>query len=145
MLPEANEKVVVIRKGDAIAFPFGTVVWWLNPSSESEHTVLVVGPTGPRPQLRGGPTRRGRGERRPRGGGLHPEPTIVGDCGFRGDLMKLDANAMCLPDFYCESADPRDVDEGQVSLHRPQVLCGLQHFRRRGDAVVLNRHHPQVS
>ncbi|GMN44022.1 hypothetical protein TIFTF001_013225 [Ficus carica] len=38
VLPESEEKVVAIKKGDAIALPFGFVTWWYN----KEETELVV-------------------------------------------------------------------------------------------------------
>ncbi|XP_041010811.1 legumin type B-like [Juglans microcarpa x Juglans regia] len=30
VLPESEEKVIAIKKGDAIALPFGVVTWWYN-------------------------------------------------------------------------------------------------------------------
>lgn len=45
MLPEATkEKVLAIKKGDAIALPFGVVTWWFNPS-DTELVVLFLGDT----------------------------------------------------------------------------------------------------
>ncbi|XP_078438215.1 11S globulin seed storage protein 2-like [Wolffia australiana] len=44
VLPEASEKVVAIREGDAIALPFGTVTWWFN-SSKTDLTILFLGDT----------------------------------------------------------------------------------------------------
>ncbi|KAF8010686.1 hypothetical protein BT93_J1363 [Corymbia citriodora subsp. variegata] len=38
VLPESEEKVIAIKKGDAIALPFGVVTWWYN----QEDTSLVV-------------------------------------------------------------------------------------------------------
>ncbi|OMO74408.1 11-S seed storage protein, plant [Corchorus capsularis] len=38
VLPESEEKVIAIRKGDAIALPFGVITWWYN----KEYTDLVV-------------------------------------------------------------------------------------------------------
>ncbi|CAN0853978.1 Glutelin type-A 1 [Linum grandiflorum] len=38
VLPEKDEKVIGIRKGDAIALPFGTVTWWYN----EEDTLLEL-------------------------------------------------------------------------------------------------------
>ncbi|URE42156.1 Cupin [Musa troglodytarum] len=45
VLPEATkEKVIAIKKGDAIALPFGVVTWWFNPS-DAELVVLFLGDT----------------------------------------------------------------------------------------------------
>lgn len=44
VLPEAEEKVVAIKKGDAIAIPFGVVTWWYN-KQESDLVVLFLGET----------------------------------------------------------------------------------------------------
>ncbi|KAJ8642307.1 hypothetical protein MRB53_019001 [Persea americana] len=44
-LPEATkEKVVAIKKGDAIALPFGVVTWWFN-SNDTELVILFLGDT----------------------------------------------------------------------------------------------------
>lgn len=37
-MPKKEEKVVLIKKGDAIALSFGIVTWWLN----KENTQLIV-------------------------------------------------------------------------------------------------------
>ncbi|CAL9122563.1 12S seed storage globulin 1-like [Musa acuminata AAA Group] len=45
VLPEATkEKVIAIKKGDAIALPFGVVTWWFNPG-DTELVVLFLGDT----------------------------------------------------------------------------------------------------
>ncbi|KAF8402832.1 hypothetical protein HHK36_010923 [Tetracentron sinense] len=44
VLPEAEEKVIAIKKGDAIALPFGVVTWWYN-SDDTELVVLFMGDT----------------------------------------------------------------------------------------------------
>lgn len=45
MLPEATkEKVLPIKKGDAIAIPFGVVTWWFNPN-DTELVILFLGDT----------------------------------------------------------------------------------------------------
>ncbi|ERN17205.1 hypothetical protein AMTRI_Chr09g14230 [Amborella trichopoda] len=45
VLPEAtSEKVTNIKKGDAIAVPFGAVTWWFN-DSEPELAILFLGDT----------------------------------------------------------------------------------------------------
>lgn len=44
VLPESEEKVVEIKKGDALAIPFGTVTWWYN-KEETELVVLFLGDT----------------------------------------------------------------------------------------------------
>ncbi|EEF31270.1 12S seed storage globulin 1 [Ricinus communis] len=44
VLPEAEEKVIAIKKGDAIALPFGVVTWWYN-KKDPELTVLFLGDT----------------------------------------------------------------------------------------------------
>ncbi|XP_074570687.1 glutelin type-A 1-like [Curcuma longa] len=45
VLPEATrEKVLAIKKGDAIALPFGVVTWWFNPN-ETDLVVLFLGDT----------------------------------------------------------------------------------------------------
>ncbi|XP_021755284.1 11S globulin seed storage protein 2-like [Chenopodium quinoa] len=43
-LPEREEKVIAIKKGDAIALPFGVVTWWYN-KQDTELTVLFLGET----------------------------------------------------------------------------------------------------
>ncbi|CAA7406738.1 unnamed protein product [Spirodela intermedia] len=174
VLPEASERVVAIRKGDAIALPFGAVAWWFNDSSEADLTVLFLGDTSKAHkrgeftdfQLTGasgiftGFTAEFAGRAfdlseqeasrlvrsQPSGGIVKlkegfqiPEPSemdreglvlnceeapldvdverggrvvvvssqnlpLVGDCGFGGDLVKLDGGAMCSPGFSCDSA-----------------------------------------
>ncbi|KAF5203264.1 glutelin type-A 2-like [Thalictrum thalictroides] len=45
VLPEAEkEKVIAIKKGDAIALPFGVVTWWYN-NEDTELVVLFLGTT----------------------------------------------------------------------------------------------------
>uniref|UniRef100_A0A803KTH4 Cupin type-1 domain-containing protein n=1 Tax=Chenopodium quinoa TaxID=63459 RepID=A0A803KTH4_CHEQI len=44
VLPEQEEKVIAIKKGDAIALPFGVVTWWYN-KQDTELTVLFLGET----------------------------------------------------------------------------------------------------
>ncbi|KAI8028080.1 hypothetical protein LOK49_LG02G00598 [Camellia lanceoleosa] len=44
VLPEKEEKVLAIRKGDAIALPFGVVTWWYN-KEDTELVVLFLGDT----------------------------------------------------------------------------------------------------
>ncbi|KAB1226046.1 11S globulin subunit beta [Morella rubra] len=44
VLPEAEEKVLAIKKGDAIALPFGVVTWWYN-KEDTELVVLFMGDT----------------------------------------------------------------------------------------------------
>ena len=44
MLPESEEKVLAIKKGDAIALPFGAVTWWYN-KEDTELVVLFLGDT----------------------------------------------------------------------------------------------------
>ncbi|KAJ8750462.1 hypothetical protein K2173_015602 [Erythroxylum novogranatense] len=44
VLPEKEEKVVALRKGDAIALPFGAVNWWYN-KEDTELVVLFLGDT----------------------------------------------------------------------------------------------------
>lgn len=44
MLPESEEKVLPIKKGDAIAVPFGVVTWWHN-KGDTELVVLFLGDT----------------------------------------------------------------------------------------------------
>ena len=44
MLPESEEKVLAIKKGDAIALPFGAVTWWYN-KEDTELVVLSLGDT----------------------------------------------------------------------------------------------------
>ncbi|XP_021628812.1 glutelin type-A 1 [Manihot esculenta] len=44
VLPEKEEKVVPIKKGDAIALPFGAVTWWFN-KQYTELVVLLLGDT----------------------------------------------------------------------------------------------------
>ena len=44
MLPESEEKVLAIKKGDAIALPFGVVTWWYN-GEDTELIVLFLGDT----------------------------------------------------------------------------------------------------
>lgn len=44
VLPESEEKVVAIKKGDAIALPFGVVTWWFN-KEDTELVVLFLGDT----------------------------------------------------------------------------------------------------
>ncbi|KAJ9686722.1 hypothetical protein PVL29_015530 [Vitis rotundifolia] len=44
VLPESEEKVIAIKKGDAIALPFGVVTWWYN-KEDTELVVLFLGET----------------------------------------------------------------------------------------------------
>lgn len=44
VLPEKEEKVLPIKKGDAIALPFGVVSWWHN-KEDPELVVLFLGTT----------------------------------------------------------------------------------------------------
>lgn len=44
VLPEKDEKVISIKKGDALALPFGVVTWWLN-KEDTELTILFLGET----------------------------------------------------------------------------------------------------
>lgn len=44
VLPEKEEKVIAIKKGDAIALPFGVVTWWYN-KEDTEFVVLFLGET----------------------------------------------------------------------------------------------------
>ncbi|XP_065867514.1 11S globulin seed storage protein Ana o 2.0101 [Euphorbia lathyris] len=44
VLPEKEEKVISIKKGDAIALPFGVVTWWYN-KQDTELVVLFMGDT----------------------------------------------------------------------------------------------------
>ncbi|KAK2643170.1 hypothetical protein Ddye_024933 [Dipteronia dyeriana] len=44
VLPEKEEKVLAIKKGDAIALPFGVVTWWYN-KEDTELVVLFLGDT----------------------------------------------------------------------------------------------------
>ncbi|CAI0451894.1 unnamed protein product, partial [Linum tenue] len=44
VLPEKDEKVIGLRKGDAIALPFGVVTWWYN-KEDTELIILFLGDT----------------------------------------------------------------------------------------------------
>ncbi|XP_042489323.1 glutelin type-D 1-like [Macadamia integrifolia] len=44
VLPEAEEKVITIKEGDALALPFGVVTWWYN-NQDTELVVLFLGDT----------------------------------------------------------------------------------------------------
>lgn len=44
VVPDAEEKVISIKKGDSIALPFGVVTWWFNDQDE-ELVVLFLGDT----------------------------------------------------------------------------------------------------
>ncbi|XP_028087876.1 legumin A-like [Camellia sinensis] len=44
VLPEKEEKVIAIKKGDAIALPFGVVTWWYN-KEDTELVILFLGDT----------------------------------------------------------------------------------------------------
>ncbi|GAA0168872.1 hypothetical protein LIER_23484 [Lithospermum erythrorhizon] len=44
VLPEKEEKVLPIKKGDALALPFGVVTWWFN-KEDTELVVLFLGDT----------------------------------------------------------------------------------------------------
>ncbi|CAN6908529.1 unnamed protein product [Brassica oleracea] len=44
VLPEKEEKVIAIKKGDSIALPFGVVTWWFN-SEEADLEILFLGET----------------------------------------------------------------------------------------------------
>uniref|UniRef100_A0A1D1ZBD9 Glutelin type-A 2 n=1 Tax=Anthurium amnicola TaxID=1678845 RepID=A0A1D1ZBD9_9ARAE len=173
VLPEASERVVAIRKGDAIALPFGVVTWWFNPS-DTELIILFLGDTSKAHkhgeftnfQLTGSngiftgfttefvsrawdlseqdakklvESQPGAGIIKLEEGAELPQPSdkdregfvlnceeapldvdvknggrvvvvssqnlpLVGECGFGGDLVKLDGGAMCSPGFSCDSA-----------------------------------------
>ncbi|XP_022153446.1 legumin type B-like [Momordica charantia] len=45
ILPESEEKVIAIKKGDAMALPFGVVTWWYNKEGADELVVLFLGDT----------------------------------------------------------------------------------------------------
>ncbi|KAG4974063.1 Glutelin type-D 1 [Glycine soja] len=44
VLPESEEKVLAIKKGDALALPFGVITWWYN-KEDTELVVLFLGDT----------------------------------------------------------------------------------------------------
>ncbi|XP_050203270.1 glutelin type-D 1-like [Mercurialis annua] len=44
ILPESEEKVIAIKKGDALALPFGTVIWFYN-KEDTELEVIFLGDT----------------------------------------------------------------------------------------------------
>ncbi|KAI9085429.1 hypothetical protein K1719_032590 [Acacia pycnantha] len=44
VLPESEEKILAIKKGDALALPFGVVTWWYN-KDDTEFVVLFLGDT----------------------------------------------------------------------------------------------------
>ena len=44
VLPEKEEKVLPIKKGDAIALPFGVIMWWYN-KEDTDLVVLFLGDT----------------------------------------------------------------------------------------------------
>ncbi|KAK6142104.1 hypothetical protein DH2020_006972 [Rehmannia glutinosa] len=44
ILPEKEEKVLAIKKGDAMALPFGVTTWWYN-KHETELAILFLGDT----------------------------------------------------------------------------------------------------
>ncbi|XP_047315914.1 11S globulin seed storage protein 2-like [Impatiens glandulifera] len=44
VMPEKEEKLVAIKKGDALAIPFGCVTWWYN-KEDAELVVLFLGET----------------------------------------------------------------------------------------------------
>lgn len=44
ILPEKEEKVLAIKKGDAIALPFGVTTWWYN-KEDTELAILFLGDT----------------------------------------------------------------------------------------------------
>ncbi|XP_062016888.1 glutelin type-D 1-like [Rosa rugosa] len=44
VLPEKEEKVLPVKKGDAIALPFGVITWWYN-KEDTEFVVLFLGDT----------------------------------------------------------------------------------------------------
>lgn len=170
IFPGSPEKVVAVKKGDAIALPFGIVTWWFNPN-DTHLVVLFLGDTSKAHksgeftdfQLTGifnGFTTEfvSRAWDLPQeevstilnshvdsiivkveDGIDMPEPLtssspgfvlnceeaafdvnvesggrvvvvssknlpLVKECGFGGDLVKLDGNAMCSPGFSCDSA-----------------------------------------
>ncbi|KAG9453699.1 hypothetical protein H6P81_006603 [Aristolochia fimbriata] len=44
VMPESKEKVIAIKKGDALALPFGVTTWWFN-DDDAELVVLFLGDT----------------------------------------------------------------------------------------------------
>ncbi|KAL6175536.1 hypothetical protein ACLB2K_052175 [Fragaria x ananassa] len=44
VLPEKEEKVLPVKKGDALALPFGVITWWHN-KEDTEFVVLFLGDT----------------------------------------------------------------------------------------------------
>ncbi|KAI9111802.1 hypothetical protein K1719_017492 [Acacia pycnantha] len=44
IMPESEEKIIAIKKGDALALPFGVVTWWYN-KDDTELVVLFLGDT----------------------------------------------------------------------------------------------------
>ncbi|XP_021836066.1 glutelin type-D 1-like [Spinacia oleracea] len=44
VLPEKEEKVIPVKKGDAIALPFGVITWWYN-KEDTELIILFLGDT----------------------------------------------------------------------------------------------------
>ncbi|KAJ8471565.1 hypothetical protein OPV22_025908 [Ensete ventricosum] len=50
VLPEATkEKVIAIKKGDAVALPFGVVTWWFNPGDSAKVAYVLQGMSQARP------------------------------------------------------------------------------------------------
>lgn len=44
VLPESEEKILAVKKGDALALPFGVVTWWYN-KEDTDLVVLFLGDT----------------------------------------------------------------------------------------------------
>ncbi|KAK6119165.1 hypothetical protein DH2020_047097 [Rehmannia glutinosa] len=127
VLPEKEEKVLPIKKGDAIALPFGVVTWcraWgveesiakTLVSSQSAKGIVKVAPTAKMPEPK---------KEHYNGMALNCEEApldvdikdggkvvvlntknlpLVGEVGLGADLVRLNGSAMCSPGFSCDSA-----------------------------------------
>ncbi|GFY99316.1 RmlC-like cupins superfamily protein [Actinidia rufa] len=133
VLPEKEEKVLPIKKGDAVALPFGVIMWWYN-KKDTDLVVLFLGDTSKAHKsgsfidffltdsngiFTGFSTKHRNGmalncEEAPldvdikRGGRVVVLSTknlpLASDVGLGADLVRLDDNAICSLGFSCDSA-----------------------------------------
>ncbi|KAF6148845.1 hypothetical protein GIB67_014216 [Kingdonia uniflora] len=158
VLPEAEEKVISIKKGDAIALPFGIVTWWYN-KDDTELVVLFLGDTSKAHKsgeftefLLTGSNGIFTGFTTPldvdiKNGGrvvvLNTQNLpLVGVVGLGADLVRLDGSAMCSPGFSCDSAYQVTYvvsGSGRVQVVGVDGHCVLETTLKAGNLFIVPR------
>ncbi|KAL0318188.1 UNVERIFIED_CONTAM: Glutelin type-A 2 [Sesamum calycinum] len=123
VLPEKEEKVLPIKKGDAIALPFGVVTWWYN-KEDTELVVLFLGDTSKAHKSEHGTWRRAL-----------LKPLLVANQEQESSSRCQSNNGMAL---NCEEA-PLDVDikdGGKVVVLNTKNLPLVGHLHCQGSGRV---------